>query len=106
MEQDMDNWREELVAIKARLAVQHMALRALVHSHPDPAVVLAEWRELMADSITAAYAPAADASNCEWLTLQVQALAEEWTTELSTASARGGHGAATDTTGAETVAAG
>ena len=37
----MDNWREELVAIKARLAVQHMALRALVHSHPDPAAVLA-----------------------------------------------------------------
>jgi hypothetical protein len=106
MEQDMDNWREELVAIKARLAVQQLALRALVHSHPDPAAVLAEWRELMADSITAAYAPAADASSCEWLTLQVQALAEEWTTELSTASARGGNGAATDTTGAETVAAG
>ena len=42
----MENWREELGAIKARLAVQHLALRALVRSHPDPVAVLdEEWTD-------------------------------------------------------------
>lgn len=81
----MDNWREELAAIKARLAVQHLALRALVRSHPDPAAVLDEWRKLRADSVAAAYALPSDMR--EWLNQQVHALAEEWTEELDRAAA-------------------
>src|SRR5690606_7889912 len=82
VEQDMDNWREEAAAIKARLAVQHLALKALVQSHPDPGRLLDAWRNLQADSVTAAYAPAADSRHSEWLTARVQVLAEEWTQEL------------------------
>jgi hypothetical protein len=82
VEQDMENWREEAAAIKARLAVQHLALKALVQSHPDPARLLDAWRSLQADSVTAAYAPPADPRSSEWLTAKVQVLAEEWTEEL------------------------
>lgn len=78
----MENWREEAATIKARLAVQHLALKALVQSHPEPARLLDAWRNLQADSVTAAYAPPADPRHCEWLTTKVQVLAEEWTREL------------------------
>ncbi|WP_140908599.1 hypothetical protein [Cognatiluteimonas lumbrici] len=81
----MDNWRDELGAIKARLAVQHLALRALVRSHPDPTAVLDEWRKLRADSVAAAYALPTEMR--EWLTDQVHAFAEEWTAELTRAAA-------------------
>src|SRR5690606_20083505 len=80
----MENWREELGAIKARLAVQHLALRALVRSHPDPVAVLDEWRKLRADSVAAAYALPSDMR--EWLNQHVHTMAEEWTAELSHAA--------------------
>jgi hypothetical protein len=85
----MDNWREEAAAIKVRLAVQHLALKALVQSHPDPGRLLDAWRNLQADSVTAAYAPPADPRHSEWLTAKVQALAEEWTRELEQHRAAG-----------------
>ena len=84
----MDHWREELAALKAALAVQQVALRALVHSHPQPAAVLEHWNRLRADSVAAAYGagPAGDGDG--WLTMQVQALAEEWSAELQRAAAQ------------------
>lgn len=48
----MENWREEAAAIKARLAVQHLAPKALVQSHPDPARLLDAWRSLLAEEWT------------------------------------------------------
>ena len=84
----MDNWREELAALKAALAVQQVTLRALVHSHPQPAAVLEHWNRLRADIVAAAYVagPAGDGDG--WLTTQVQARAEEWTAELQRAAAQ------------------
>ena len=44
-------WHEEMASLKARLAVQHMALCALAHSHPQPAALLEAWRNVQADSV-------------------------------------------------------
>lgn len=84
----MDNWREELALLKAQLAVQHMALRALVHSHPEPGAVLDEWRRLRANTVAAAYSLPADIRSSEWLSDHVQGFAEDWTAELSDAATR------------------
>ena len=84
----MDNWREEIAILKAQLAVQHMALRVLVHSHPHPTAVLDEWRKLRADTVAAAYSLPFDVRTSEWLTDHVQALAEDWTAELVEAVTR------------------
>ena len=78
----MDDWREMLALLKAQAAVQHMALRALVHSHPDPNAVLAEWRRIRADATQAAYVlPVADRCSA-WLAEHMHAFAEDWTAEL------------------------
>lgn len=78
----MDDWRELLAILKAQVTVHHMALRALLHSHPDPAAVLAEWRKIRADAVNAAYVlPSAERTSA-WLTEQVHAFAEDWTAEL------------------------
>jgi hypothetical protein len=82
------NWRDELAIVKAQLAVQHMALRALVHSHPRPTAVLEEWRKLRADRVAAAYSLPVDVRTSEWLTDHVQAFAEDWTAELVDAVTR------------------
>jgi hypothetical protein len=84
----MESWREELALLKARLAVQHLALRALVHSHPDPAAVLDEWRKLRADTVAAAYAVHAEAGAGEWLSEHMQSLAADWAAELALAATR------------------
>jgi hypothetical protein len=76
------NLREELAILKAQLAVQHMALRALAHCCPEPAALLDEWRKLRADTVAAAYALLPDARSSEWLTDHVQSFAEDWTAEL------------------------
>lgn len=84
----MEPWQEELAFLKARLAVQHLALRALVHSHPDPSAVLGEWQKMRADNIVAAYALSSDARTQDWLTEQVHALASDWMAELALAASR------------------
>ncbi len=82
----MDDWREPLAILKAQLTVHQMALRALLHSHPDPAAVLAEWRKIRADAVNAAYALPSDERTSAWLTEQVHAFAEDWTAELADAA--------------------
>ena len=82
------NWRDEVAILKAQAAVQHMALRALVQSHPDPAAVLEEWRKLRADTVAAAYSLPVDVRASEWLGEQVQSFAEDWTAELVDAVTR------------------
>ena len=84
----MEPWREELALLKARLAVQHLVLRALVHSHPHPATVLDEWRKLRADTVAAAYASPAEAGAAEWLSEQMQSVAADWMAELALAATR------------------
>ena len=84
----MEDWRETLALLRAQVAVHHMALRALVHSHPDPAAVLAEWRRIRADAVNAAYALPSDERHSAWLSEHVQAFAEDWTAELVDAAAQ------------------
>ena len=81
-------WRAEFEGLKAMLAVQDMALRALVHSHPDPASVLDAWRRLRADTVASAYAAPNAGPNDAWLTDPVHGLAIEWLTELEIAATR------------------
>ena len=83
----MEPWRDELAILNARLAVQHMALRALVHSHPDPAAVLEQWQKLRADTVAAAYSLPSELRSSEWLSEHVQSLAAEWMAELALAAA-------------------
>ena len=83
-------WHEEMASLKARLAVQHMALCALAQSHPQPAALLEAWRNVQADSVMAAYANPGDPRGNEWLTERVQALSEAWTRELQAVLARTG----------------
>ena len=91
----MDNWHEELAVLKAQLAVQHMALRALAQTHPHPMALLEEWRKLRADTVAAAYSLPADVRASAWLTAHVQSFAEDWTAELVDAvTVRGGQDAA------------
>lgn len=78
----MDDWRETLALLKAQATVQHMALRALLHSHPDPAAVLAAWRRIRADAVNAAYVLPSDERSSAWLNEHVHAFAEDWTAEL------------------------
>lgn len=91
----MDNWREELAALKAAVAVQQVVLRALAHSHPRPPALLDQWSRLRADCVAAAYAPGVGDDGAAWLTQQVQAQAEAWSAELQAAAYRaerdGGH---------------
>ena len=78
----MDKLREELAILQAQLAVQHMLLRALMHSHPKPGELLHQWRRLRADRVAAAYALPASVRTNEWLSQHVQTFAEDWTAEL------------------------
>jgi len=84
----MDNWAEELAILHAQLAVQQMALRSLVQTHPHPAELLHQWRKLRADRVAAAYALPAHVRASEWLSQHVQAFAEDWTAELVDAVTR------------------
>jgi hypothetical protein len=90
VERDMDNWREEAAILQAQLAVQQMALKAVVHTHPHPAELLHQWRRLRADRVAAAYALPVGVRTSEWLSQQVQAFAEDWTAELVDAVTRQG----------------
>ena len=83
----MDDWREMLAVLKAQATVHNMALRALVHSHPDPAAVLAEWRKIRADAVNAAYVLPSEERHSAWLSEHVLAFAEDWTAELVDATA-------------------
>ena len=66
----MDNWREEIAILHAELAVQQMALRAVVHTHTHPVERLQQWRRLRADRVAAAYALPAMSDLSEWLSQQ------------------------------------
>ena len=84
----MEPWQEELAVLKAHLAVQRMALRALVQSHPRPAAVLEAWQQLRADRVAAAAGPAPDPPTRGRGSSPAHAIAEEWTADLAGAAAR------------------
>lgn len=77
----MDRITEEaLCSLQAQVHVQELALRALVATHPDPAALLAAWRQCLAD---AGGGPiAAHARDSAYLAEHCRVRAEDWTAEL------------------------
>lgn len=79
----MDRETEEaLCALQAQLYAQRIALRALARTHPDPAAVLAAWREALIEAATCSPVVPAHTRNSEYLAEQLRAFAEDWTAEL------------------------
>lgn len=81
----MDRETEEaLCGIQAQLYAQHIALRALARTHPDPVGLLAEWREALAEAATTSPVAPAHIRDSEYLADQMRVFAEDWTAELVT----------------------
>jgi len=79
----MDRETEEtLCALQAQVYAQDVALRALARTHPDPAAVLAAWREALVDAATCAPAAPAHARSSEYFAERVRVFTEDWTAEL------------------------
>ncbi|MHB8912120.1 MAG: hypothetical protein ACYC42_05660 [Lysobacter sp.] len=79
----MDRETEEaLCAIQAQLYAQRIALRALARTHPDPAGMLAAWREALIEAATCSPVLPAPTRNSDYLADQVRTFAEDWTAEL------------------------
>lgn len=73
---------ESICCIQAQLYAQHVALRALARTHPDPPELLAEWRSALSEAVSSNPVMPADARNSDYLADQVLAYSEEWTAEL------------------------
>lgn len=79
----MDRETEESICdLQAQLYAQHIAMRALVRSHPAPVELLAAWRAALNEAATINPAAPAHARNSDYLADQVCAYSEEWTAEL------------------------
>lgn len=79
----MDRETEEtLCGIQAQLYAQRIALRALARTHPDPAGLLAAWREALLEAATCSPVLPLHARSSEHLAEQVRTYAEDWTAEL------------------------
>ncbi|GEM_PF-2381364 len=77
----MDRSTEEaLCSLQAQVHVQAVALRALADTHPDPAALLAMWRQRLSDA--QAGPASAHARGSAYLGELCRAHAEEWTAEL------------------------
>lgn len=79
----MDRETEEtLCALQAQVYAQGVALRALARTQPDPAALLAAWREALVDAATCAPPVPAHARNSDYFAERVRAFTEDWTAEL------------------------
>lgn len=79
----MDRFTEEtLCNVQAQLYTQRIALRALARTHPDPAGLLAAWREAQIESATCCPVAPAGSRHSDYLTEQMRVWAEDWTAEL------------------------
>ena len=77
----MDRSTEEAVcSLQAQIHVQGLALRALAATHPDPAGLLAAWRQVLADAGSGPVA--ADDRDSAYLAEHCRVRAEDWTAEL------------------------
>jgi hypothetical protein len=82
-EQRMDRETEEaLCGIQAQVYAQRIALRALARTHPDPAAVLAAWRQAVTEAATCNPVVPASMRASTYLAEQVRAFADDWTAEL------------------------
>lgn len=73
---------EMLCDVQAQLYATRVALRALARTHPDPAALLASWREAMREAATCNPVAPSDSRGSSYLADQMTACAEDWTAEL------------------------
>lgn len=79
----MERETEELIcSIQAQLYAQHVALRALARTHPDPVELLAGWRLALAEAASANPVVPSHARHSDYLAEQVRVYTEDWTAEL------------------------
>ena len=79
----MDRETEEaLCDIQGQLYAQRIALRALARTHPDPAGLLAAWREALIEAATSSPVAPAHVRSSAYLADQLRVFAEDWTAEL------------------------
>ena len=79
----MDPTTEEtLASLEAQVAVFRMALRAYARAHPDPAALLAAWREVRAEDALDQYTTHVPHRRTPMVGERIQAFAEDWTAEL------------------------
>ena len=77
----MDRTTEEaLCSVQAQVHVHGLALRALAATHPDPAALLAAWRECLAQA--SAGPVAVHTRDSEYLAEHCRVHAEDFTAEL------------------------
>lgn len=77
----MDRITEEaMCSLQAQVHVQGLALRALAATHPDPAGLLAAWRQSLADAASGPVA--AHQRDSAYLAEHCRVRAEDWTAEL------------------------
>ena len=74
------NIEEAMCSLQAQVHVQGLALRALAATHPDPAALLAAWRQGLADG---EFGPIAVCErDSAYLAELCRIRAEDWTAEL------------------------
>lgn len=79
----MERATEEMLCdAQAQLYVMRVALRALARTHPDPAALLAAWREAMQEAETCNPVAPSGSRDSDYLADQMKACAEDWTAEL------------------------
>ena len=77
----MDRITEEaMCSLQAQVHVQGLVLRALAATHPDPAALLAAWRQNLADAGSGPVA--VHERDSAYLAEHCRVRAEDWTAEL------------------------
>ena len=74
------NTEEAMCSLQAQVHVQGLALRALAATHPDPAALLAAWRNVLADTQSGPIA--VRERDSAYLGELCRIRAEDWTAEL------------------------
>lgn len=73
---------ESICCMQAQLYAQHVVLRALARTHPDPPELLASWRSALSEAVSSNPVNPAHGRNSEFLADKVRSYSEEWTAEL------------------------
>lgn len=74
------NTEEAMCSLQAQVHVQGLALRALAATHPDPAALLAAWRNVLADAQAGPIS--VRERDSAYLGELCRIRAEDWTAEL------------------------
>jgi hypothetical protein len=64
------------------VSVLHAVLRTLARTHPDPARLLATWREALAETMASGPPGSTEARDSASVAERYRSLAEDWTAEL------------------------